>query len=166
MADSRMIHFAVPTDLEVLRAIGVVAIRHAQLEYVLRMMIKSLGGVTIRQALDATSRVSISIVRDRIKKLTKKRFGDGNVLIQLEAVMKECERATAKRNALLHGFAASELDGSGEVITQDDNHEWKPFPSAQELIGLANELNALVEKINEARLLGYLKEAMDQHPVV
>jgi hypothetical protein len=166
MSDSRMIHFALPTDREVLSAIGIVAIRHAQLEYVLRMMIKSLGGVTIRQALDATSRVSVAVIRDRIKKLAKKRFGDGNVLLQLEAMMKNCGSATAKRNSLLHGFAARELDGSGGVITQDDNHEWRPFPSSQELSSLAIELATLVEELNEARLHGYLKEAMDRYPAV
>ena len=161
---SKMMIFAVPDDPKIVEAMGLIAVRHAQLDYVLRMMVKSLGGVTIKQALDATFRTGSGQLRDRVKRLAKRRLGEGNALIRLDATLRECERVTSTRNDIMHNIAAQEVDGAGGVMVRDDNHQWKPLPSLQELQETANELTRLAGELNDARLNGYLKDAMDKHP--
>ena len=51
-----MIYPGLPDDQQVLAAIGKIALRHGQLDYVLKMAVRSLTGVSIDEALDATER--------------------------------------------------------------------------------------------------------------
>jgi hypothetical protein len=45
-----------PENLDLLAAVGKVAIRHGQLDHVLRMTVKTITRITIREALGATER--------------------------------------------------------------------------------------------------------------
>src|SRR5580658_7924268 len=98
-----MIYPDLPEDQQVLAAIGKIALRHGQLDYALKMALKSLTGVTIRKALDATARQSSRELRERVRRLTRKRFGEGDVLVRLDAILERSRQATEKRNELLHG---------------------------------------------------------------
>ena len=53
-----LIYMLMPEDPAVLAAVGKIALRHGQLDHVLRMTIKSLTGVSMNEALDATARQS------------------------------------------------------------------------------------------------------------
>ena len=76
-----MITLDIPTDSALLAAVGKVALRHGQLDYVLRMTVKSILKLSIRDALDATDRQGSRGLRDRVRKLAKKRFGEGDTLV-------------------------------------------------------------------------------------
>ena len=73
----KMIRFHVPEDQELLAALGEVAVRHEQMNHILKMTIKSLADLTPAEAIAATAYESSRQIRDRIRKLSKKRLGDG-----------------------------------------------------------------------------------------
>ena len=116
--ESRSISLYIPEDINLLSALGKVALHHAHLDHILRMTIKTLGIVTVEQALDATAFISSSGLRDRIKKLAKQKLGEGNALIRLQAILERCRRATEKRNDYIHNIWAYELD----TLTKEFNH--------------------------------------------
>lgn len=153
-----MIYLGIPNDRELLAGVGEVSLRHGQLDYVLRMTVKSLEGLTIQEALDATERQGSTELRVRVRKLAKQRFGEGAALVRLDALLTRCGRATKRRNELIHNLWAHKLDG--EPVIRDDTHEFRPVPTLAELQGLSGELAALASELNFARLDGFLKEAM------
>lgn len=156
----RMMTFDTP-DEETLQAWGLVSVRHGALERILRMTIKTLADVTVNEALDATRRENIATIRRRIRVLGKQRLGEGEALVRLQALVGRCESATQQRNELMHGIWARDMD-DGEPYFQADDHEWRPQPTPEELTKLANEIAALVSDINEARLGGFLNDALAQ----
>src|SRR5258708_10131041 len=99
-----MIYFKLPDDPALLAAVAKVAIRHGQLDYVLRMRVKSIERLTIRQGLDATERQGSAALRERVRKLARKKLGEGRALVLLDALLARSGRATRRRNQLLHGL--------------------------------------------------------------
>jgi len=155
---AKMIMFHVPSDPALLAAFGEVALRHEHLSHILRMTIKTLAGLGVDEALDATAFDGASLLRDRIRKLAKQRLGEGKALLQLQAFVERCRRATEKRNDYVHSVWAQELDG--EAMRRDSSHQWLPIPSIPELQALSQELLALTQEINHARLEGFIFEAL------
>ena len=145
-----MISFVIPSDQELLAAIGEVALRHEHLTYVLRMTIKSIARLAIDEALDATEYDGARDLRERIKKLARQKLGEGEALLRLQALITRCARATDKRNAMIHGIWAKELDG--DLVQRGAGNSWGPPPSREQLLQLANELKELTWALNEARL--------------
>lgn len=153
-----MITFHVPDDKDLLAAFGEVTLRHEHLNHILRMTIKTLARLTPEEALDATAYDGARQLRKRIRKIARKRLGEGETLLKLQALLERCKRATDKRNELIHGIWAKELDG--EPLRRAADHTWHPLPSAKELLELAEELRTLTETLNGARLEGFLSEAL------
>ena len=145
-------------DPTILAAVGAVTMTHAQLDRVLQMTVKTLAEVSVGEALDATALDGSYELRELIKKLARPRLGEGAALIRLRALLERCKRATDKRNDLVHGILVAELDGDPQLHVKD--HSMKPLPTAEELAGLQRELYSLVIAINDARLNGFLAEAM------
>ena len=102
--DSKMMMFHIPEEPEILGTVGAITLRHSHLDHILRMTIKTLGGVSIEQALDATAFEGSEALRQRIRKLAKRKLGEGKALIQLQALLERCRRATARRNELVHNI--------------------------------------------------------------
>ena len=157
--DARMMMFHIPNDQNILTIIGIISLRHSHLDHVLRMTIKSLVGVTVEEALDATKYEGSATLRRRIRKLARQRLGEGKPLVQLQALLTRCERATKKRNRLIHSIWAQELDG--DVFVQTENHDWESIPTFISLDKLSDELLRLTQELNAARLDGFLFEALD-----
>ena len=157
-APARMMTFHIPADPRVLTAVGEVAIRHGQLDHILRMTIKTLAGLTPQQALDATASHGSALLRERIGKLANQRLGEGSALLQIQAILERCRRATQRRDDLVHGLWARELDGDPAMRTSD--HAWKPIPTVEELNALTSELVSLTDELNNARLEGFLAAAL------
>ena len=155
-----MMIFHVPSDKDLLAAIGKVALRHEHLNHILRMTIKTLARLDIDEALDATAYDSSSQLRERIKKLARQRLGEGEPLLKVQALLERCKRATEKRNDLVHSVWGKELDG--EPARKGSSQEWGPLPTATELHELAENLSQLTSQLNEARLEGFLHEALTQ----
>lgn len=154
-----MLH--VPDDCDLLAAVGVVALRHAHLDHILRMTVKSLSGVTVREALDETSRAGSRQLRTRIKKLAKGKLSEGAAMLQLDALLERCRKATEERNRLIHDIWASELDGDPKIMNSD--HTWGPIPSIGELEALSSQLVQLTLELNLARLEGFLHLALESN---
>ena len=157
---AKMMTFHVPTDRDLLAAIGEVALRHEHLNHILRMTIKTLARLDVTEALDATAYDSSSQLRERIKKLARQRLGEGEPLLKLQALLERCKRATERRNDLVHSVWAQELDG--EPIRRGSGEEWRPLPTTAELHDLAENLSRLTLQVNEARLEGFLHHALTQ----
>lgn len=154
-----MMSFDIPDDPEQLQAWGVVMLRHSQLDYSLRMTIKTLSGVEIAEALDATQFTSTGELHRRINRLARKALGEGPALIRLQAILTRCKRATKKRNDLVHNIVGRELDG--EVMMRTEDHSWRHLPTLNELEELNLELIRLAAQINVARINGFVREALD-----
>lgn len=152
--------FHVPSDKDLLAAIGEVALRHEHMNHILRMTIKTLARLDVTEALDATAYDSSSQLRERIKKLARQRLGEGEPLLKLQALLERCKRATEKRNDLIHSVWGQELDG--EPARKGSGDEWRPLPTTTELHELAESLSHLTSQLNEARLEGFLHEALTQ----
>jgi len=153
-----MITFHVPPDRELLAAFGEIDLRHEHLNYILRMTIKTLAGLTPRDALDATAYESSKRLRERIRKLARQKLGEGAPLLMLEALLQRCQRLTDKRNVLVHSVWANELDGEAQIRMAD--HTNRPLPTIGELAELSKEIRHVTDSLNQARLEGFLREAL------
>lgn len=152
-----MMMFHVPDDAAVLAAFGEVALRHEHLSHILRMTIKTLAGLEVDEALDATAFDGASLLRDRVRKLAKQRLGEGQALLKVQALVERCRRATERRNEYVHSVWAQELDGGA---MRRDGSRWLPIPTVAELQALSQELLALTQELNHARLEGFIFEAI------
>jgi len=157
---AKMITFHVPDDKELLAAFGEIALRHEQLNHILRMTIKSLSDITPAEALAATKYEGSRQLRDRIRKIARRRLGEGAPLLKLQAILTNCEKLTNKRNELVHGLWAQELDGEAQV--RDAYGDSRPLPTSQELRELAKEIEQLAGHLNFERLQGFLKQALSE----
>jgi hypothetical protein len=155
-----MIYMGLPDDPQVLAAIGRIAIRHGQLYYHLKMTVRSLSGVTIDEAIDATERQGSRELRVRVRKLARKRLGESEALVRLDALLGRAARATERRNKLLHGLWAQELDG--DAVLRTEGREFKPIPSVADLNVVADELAQIAKDLLLARLDGFLRDALSK----
>ena len=157
---ARMIYAAMPESAELQAAIGRVAVRRGQMDLVLRMTIKSICEVSPEEARRATVGIMSGQLRKRIEQLAKKRIGDGPALLRLQSLLHQCRDASERRNGLLHGVFARELDGPELFLP--DGGDPGPVPTVSELDALAADLEAVTKKLNFARLDGFLKDAIEQ----
>jgi hypothetical protein len=148
--------FHMPENADLLAAWARVTIRHSQLDYTLRMVIKSLTGVSLEVARDATAFQGSGELRTRILKLARKRLGEGVPLIQLQALIERCRRLTGRRNDLTHGIVVSDWLGNETTMYPAD----APLPTVEELHALANDIATVTGELNTARISGWLAEAL------
>ena len=156
---TQMITFHVPEDKELLSALGVVTLRHEHLNHILKMTVKSISGITPTEASYALKYEGSRSLRQRINKLARKELGEGKALLKLQAILGRAEKVTEKRNRFIHGLWAKELDGDPGIMGVPG--ELHPLPTEKELEVLANEIAEITQELNEARLEGFLKEALD-----
>jgi hypothetical protein len=160
-----MVETWLPDDLALLAAIGRVAVLQAQLDYGLRMTVKSLEGMDVGSALRDTEMAGSKDLKKRIKRLARKRIGsDDDALKQLCAILERARRATERRNTLLHGFWCKKPDGEPGIRTEHGPKpravEFRPIPTIPELEALASELDQIADDLNSARLKGFLRDAL------
>lgn len=156
--NTNMVMLHVPDNKELLSALGEVTLRHEHMNHILKMTIKSLSNITPAEAIAATKYESSSQLRRRINKLARKRLGEGQALLKLQAILANCEKLTEKRNALVHGIWAQELDGDAHVRNAYGN--MLPIPTVQELVDLAKEIESHTNNLNFERLEGFLKKEL------
>jgi hypothetical protein len=150
-----------PEDAALLAAIGRVAVLHGQLDYCLRMTVKSLEGVSVGKALRDTEGKGPGELSTKIRKVAG---GDGDVPEPLREILNRARLATDRRNKLLHGFWCKRLDGTPGIRTEHGTKprsvEFGPIPTIAELEDLANELDQVEGELNSARSEGFLKDAL------
>jgi hypothetical protein len=119
------------------------------------MCIKSLLSISIAEALRKTERWGAAQLRTQIGKLARNLLHDG-AAVQLSALLERCERATEKRNRLIHDIVA--IDEYG--VPRLGSISWDLLPKPEELDALANQLLELAKELNHARLNGWLAQAI------
>lgn len=144
---------------DVLAALGEISVRHGFLDLVLRRTIKTLAGITIAEADKALSRTGAGEMRDLIERHAKRRLGKAHpVVLRLKAILRDCEDATEQRNRLTHEPWAKFLDG--DAVMYSHTGETLPMPTVAELKALADRIFGLANQLNEARMFGFIAEAL------
>ena len=145
-----------PDDPDLMQAAGGVALAHSQLELMLRMTIKTLAGLTVREALDATETSKNWELRKSITSLFNSKTKDPALRLKLQAILGKCQRLSEQRNRLLHNAWAITNDGS--LVTKGPDHAWGPAVTADELAKLASEIVDMVADLNHERLKGFIQQ--------
>jgi len=151
---------ALPDDSELLAAVGRISISHSQLDYVLRLTVKTILGIPLSEARNATRRQSAEQLRKRVRKLAADKLGEGEALVKLDALITRAEKATQKRNRLIHDICYQ--DKNGNFVLKDDNSPKRPYPSLIDLNALQLEVSTVAAELNDARLSGFLAEALTE----
>lgn len=159
-----MIIFHVPKDKKLLTALGEVTLRHEHLNHILKMTIKSIAGLSPSEASYALKYEGSRSLRQRIIKLGKKELGESRALLKLQALLGRAEKVTKKRNQIIHGLWAKELDGNPGIM--EIHGELKPLPTVPELEALAKEIAEITQELNISRFEGFLKEALSKNAKV
>jgi hypothetical protein len=157
-AKAKIIEFHVP-EADTLAALGEVALRHEQMNHVLRLTIKSLANITVNEAIDATMYAGSKELRERARKLARKVLGEGTPLLKLQAILANCERLTKRRNDLVHGLWAQDAEGAH---LRDASGYRQSVPTVEELRALAQEVRQLAMSLNFERLKGFLMQALQK----
>lgn len=156
------VDLSLPPGPHLLEAAGRVALAHGQLELMLRMTIKTLTGMAVKEALYATEKTKNWQLREEIEKLFKQKTKELSLVLKLRAILNKCEALSAERNRLLHNAWAIAPDGS--VVSKGLDHAWGPAATPDDLNNLAIAIIKQVEILNEARLHGLIKEVMASVP--
>ena len=151
----------IPSHPGLIEALGRLAIAHTHLELILRYVVKTLSELSVNDALDATSGDSTSEVRRRIKKLFKEKKPVPSEETQLDSLLGAARRLSEKRNAFLHS-AWSQTE-AGEIILKQEDHQWGPAPSKEQVDQITDQIMGLANKINDARLTGFISEVVKRH---
>jgi hypothetical protein len=143
----RHITFSVPDDPVLLAAFGEVSILHGHVDYMLKMFIKNLTGMTLQGTRGYTARWSSKRLREKVLKLaTKLPAEDAS---DLSALIDRCEDLSEKRNSLIHGLIGKE--GDGEHVMASDIGRFAPLPSTAEINTWAHDLENL-----RSEMVGFL----------
>lgn len=154
-----MIYPDIP-DKDTQAALGVVAIRHGHLEYILKMTVKSLCGLSIEEALKETNKLNAARLRKRIESEAQAILKEGDTLEWLIEMLRRSWQASDLRNTVIHNIWAKELDGP--LLMQNDDYTWRPAPTVQELQLLSDEIQAITKEINTSRLDGKLFAMLEE----
>jgi len=155
--EPKMMSYAVPVNQDYLAVVGSIAIKHAHLDHALQMVIMTLSGMTLDQALIATEYDGSRELRDQIRKLAKKRLGVEPHLL-VKDMLNRCKKATKKRNNLLHSIFAQQLDGDMRIRNSDQG--WTEIPSFDWLSELNAEIHNLTIEVNTERRHGFIQRAL------
>ena len=158
-ASMGMVNLSLPEDPELLEAAGRVALAHGQLELMLRMTIKTLTGLSVDEALNATEKSKNWELRRDIIQLFNKKTNDPVIRYKLKAIIGKCEQLSDERNRLLHNAWAIGTDGS--ILMKGEKHAWGPAASPESLRELASQINVQVNVLNNERLKGFIKEVFE-----
>ncbi|MCZ6546863.1 MAG: hypothetical protein O6837_01925 [Deltaproteobacteria bacterium] len=134
------------------------AIAHTHLELILRYTVKTIAGLSVKEALDVTYGEPISDVRKRVRKLFMEKRPPALEVSKLDALLGAAKRLSEKRNRFLHS-AWSETE-AGEAILKGEDYQWGAAPSSEQVDKAASKILELVQKINTARLRGFIRDVL------
>ena len=156
MSDAMHI-LALPQHPGLLEALGRLAVAHTHLELILRYTVKTISGVSVRDALDATSGARISDVRRRIKKLFVQKKSPESEVVKLDALLNRARLLSEARNDFLHS-AWSQTEAGEAVRKREEDHQWVLAPSKEDVDTVTVKIMELAGEINNARLHGFIYE--------
>lgn len=147
-----------PQDAALAQAVGVVAWSHAHLDYVLRMMIVTLGRRSeIQPTMDETTYTSSEDLRESVSTLARQALPDSpEIIFRLNALLSRCEQETRRRNRLMHDIVC---EHNGEMIVQGPKGS-RSLPKVEELRRLAFKINELSQQLNNELRLGEIARTL------
>jgi hypothetical protein len=153
------VSFHVPEDKALLAALGDVSIRHGHLDHLLKMIIRRFTRATVQDVMDATAGHGSSKLRDRVKSLARREFGEGAALVKVQALMERAARITKRRNAVIHVLCGVDEDGNAVAATEDIAN-WKSMPTVNDVETLSVDMQKLIDEITAARSMwGFIPRA-------
>jgi hypothetical protein len=153
------VNLQLPDEPGLLEAAGRVALAHGQLELMLRMTVKTLAGLTVKEALNATEKSKNWELRKDIVSLFNNKTKDPSLRLKLKAILGDCGRLSDERNRLLHNAWALAVDGS--VVSKGPDHAWGSAAGPDDLDELASEISGAVANLNRERLRGFIRQVCD-----
>jgi len=87
---------SIPSDQELVMALGELVIAHTQLELILRYTVKTVSGCSVSEALDATSQDRTTNLRERNKQLFKEHKATPTEKVRPDALLTRARRLTEK----------------------------------------------------------------------
>src|SRR5262249_55676283 len=94
---------------------------HHPARRILRYTVKTLAGLSVKEALDATHRARTSDVRSRVRKLFEQKKTLESEKAKLEALIGATARLSEERNKILHS-AWSETEAGVTVRKRESDH--------------------------------------------
>jgi hypothetical protein len=148
------IRHQVPSDEALLAALGRVSIEHAFLDLVLRRTVKTLAGLSVREADTALAYEGSATLRDLVRRLSAAKLGRAAPAhLKLRALLAECKAVTDWRNELIHHNWVG-MDESGHGLLMQADGLLRLQPNAETVQTLADKINAAAQQLNGARLRG------------
>lgn len=160
MTTEAFLTLAIPTQPDLHAALGRLAIAHTHLELILRYVVKSIAGISVREALDVTNGDRTSDVRDRIKKLFKEKSPTAEEKTKLDMLLGAARRLSEMRNNFLHS-AWSETS-AGHAVLKGENHEWETAPNVDAVDAVVVEILSLVNTLNDERHFGFIYQVVER----
>lgn len=147
-----------PEDPELLAAVGALAIRHAHLDHALIGAIKTLAGLSMPDANQRYGSRGSEQLRLEVHRVARLALGEGDELLKMEDFLGRCESASHRRNRFMHAIWYKDhyTDELGLFYRMQEG----PVPTAQEVLDLKAEVEALASEIWRARTSGYIANAM------
>jgi hypothetical protein len=122
--------------------------------------LKSILGLELHDALDETRRKHSRDLRERIQREARQKLGEGEAFNRLNALVVRSWKASKCRNEYFHDPWCTELDG--RHVIRGEDHIFRTAPTVDQLEELAGELRKIRDELNDARLHGFLRDALDQ----
>lgn len=156
---SHMVEFGIPDDPEWLAAVGRLALRHAQLEHVQRLTVKTIEGLTVEEADNLLAHKGAKTVRIRIEESFAKKITQPEPRKELADLLEKCRKASQDRNNILH--AVWVYDPNDTPLFRPKAGEWGPPPSIPEIEQVEKTILAVTYELNTARLRGFIRAALE-----
>lgn len=133
------------------RAVGAIAIKHANFDHVLRLSVKRMLGLSIRNPIyrllfhhTMTSKL-VRMVSDQLKASTKFTPAQKE---QVKRILRDSEELTEMRNTLVHSVWARYPGKEIELIHGGTRHV-QPIPSLKALKECGEKIDALRKELDE-----------------
>lgn len=152
----------IPSNPGLIEALGKLVIAHTQLELALRYTVKTLSGLSVSDALDATRYDRLDDLRDRIKQLFKDNKATAQDKTKLDALLNKGKRLSSKRHSYMHSAWSATPSGIA-LIKSEDDHSWGPAPEKEQVEDLALKIFLLARALNKERLHGFIAQVVTRH---
>jgi hypothetical protein len=157
-------HSKLPTT-EYVYALGLVAIRHNELEWETKRWIKSLRNYSQEEVERLYRKGGAALIREKIQEYAESRFSERPELsANVTKVLAKCRELSDERNRLIHSLYGS-TSSDGPVEAKYGAEPFRSIASPDKLIKLANRLRTFALVLDAIRRRGWLAEALKQFPL-
>lgn len=151
-----------PSDIDLLAAVGSMALSHAHLDRALIGAIKTVRGISMEEATQQYERCGTEDLGKALFNGARDTFGEGETLDRIGAFVSSCKRVANLRNRFLHALWYQDRE-TDDLAIHNRGKTTAP-PTAQELNDLTRDIDVLWREVQDARHNGYIRAATQQKP--